>query len=119
MKTKKAQQQKSSSSNFKDYLIETLKTDDMAVFYHIRNALEEPHLDDNDDYRYLFIAINDVARARGKSEMAEHTGLSRQGLDNILNGKSVPSIQNVISILNFIGLKFSVEQIENLTADHP
>lgn len=103
---------KHAGSSFKDYILENLKEDDHAVFLHIRDALEDPDIKDKGDYIYLIKAINDVASARGKGNLAEKAGLSRQGLHKILNGESVPSFENVVSILKAIGLQFSVQQIE-------
>jgi len=99
-------------SSFDDYLLQGLKDNDQTVFLHIKDALENPHIE-GDDYKYLIKAINDVAKARGKSELADRSGISRQGLHKILNEQSIPSIQNVMAILNAIGLRFSVEQVTN------
>src|SRR5690606_9826421 len=80
-------------------------------------ALDNPHINDNQDYLYLLKAINDVAAARGKTDLAESSGLSRQGLHKILNGESIPSIQNIMAILAAIGLRFSVEQVREVVSD--
>lgn len=108
---------KNKGSSFNDYLLESLRNDDQAVFLHIKEALENPDIKENDDYLYLLKAINDVATSRGKGDLAENSGLSRQGLHKILNGESIPSIQNIMAILNAIGLRFSVEQIQNVIPD--
>lgn len=106
-------------SNFNKYLFEILKEDDQAAFLHIKEALEHPDIKENNDYLYLLKAINDVATARGKGDLAENSGLSRQGLHKILNGKSIPNIQNIMAILNAIGLRFTVEQIQEVVSDEP
>ena len=107
-------------SSFNKYLLESLKEDDQAVFLHIKNALAAPDLTQENDYLYLIKAIDDIATARGKGSLAENTGLSRQGLHKILTGKSVPSIQNITAILNAVGLRFSVEQLQKVvSADEP
>jgi probable addiction module antidote protein len=108
---------KNRGSSFKEYLLESLKGDDQAVFLHIKEALENPDIKANDDYLYLLKAINDVATARGKGDLAENSGLSRQGLHKILNGESIPNIQNIMAILNAIGLRFSVEQIREVVSE--
>ncbi|MDC0980453.1 DUF4065 domain-containing protein [Bdellovibrionales bacterium] len=111
---------KNRGSSFNEYLLEDLKGDDQAVFLHIKEALEDPDIKENDDYLYLIKAINDVATARGKSDLAENSGLSRQGLHKILNGESIPNIQNIMAILNAIGLRFSIEQVrEVISEDKP
>ncbi len=106
-----ANKNKHSGSDFDDFLLESLEADDQAVFLHIKEALENPDVVEKNDCQYLIKAIRDVASARGKTELADKSGITRQGLHKILNGESVPNIQNVMAILNAIGLKFSVEQV--------
>ena len=108
---------KNRGSSFNEYLLESLKGDDQAVFLHIKEALENPDIKENNDYLYLLKAINDVATARGKGDLAEESGLSRQGLHKILNGESIPNIQNIMAILSAIGLRFSVEQIQEVVSE--
>jgi len=105
---------KHNGSTFDDYLLQGLKDDDQQVFLHIKEALENPDIAEDHDCKYLIKAIHDVARARGKSELADKTGITRQGLHKILNGESIPSIENVMAILSAIGLKFSIQQISKV-----
>lgn len=109
---------KNKGSSFNEYLLDNLKNDDQAVFLHIKEALQDPDIKENNDYLYLIKAINDVAIARGKGELAENAGLSRQGLHKILNGESIPNIQNIMAILNAIGLRFSVKQVREVVSDY-
>ena len=104
-------------SSFNDDLFKELKNDDQAVFLHLKNALENPSLGEGDDYRYLLNAIKDVAAARGKSDLADKAGITRQGLHKILNGETTPSIQNVMAILAAIGLRFSIGQVRRVISD--
>lgn len=104
-------------SSFHDYLRQSLKDDDHAVFLHLKDALENPNIGERDDYRYLINAINDVAAARGKSDLADKAGITRQGLHKILIGETTPNIQNVMAILAAIGLRFSIEQARQVLSD--
>ena len=104
-------------SGFNDYLLQSLRDDDHAVFLHLKNALENPNIGEGDDYRYLISAINDVAAARGKSDLADKAGITRQGLHKILNKETTPSIHNVMAILSAIGLRFSIEQVRQVLSD--
>jgi probable addiction module antidote protein len=107
-------------SSFDDYLLQSLRDDDQMVFLHIREALENPHIDKNSDYQYLIKAINDVVKARGKSALADKAGITRQALHKILSGESIPSVQNIMAILGVIGLRFSVKQVANvISSDDP
>lgn len=108
---------KHTGSDFGSYLLEGLRESDDLVFLHIKDALEHPDSSELSDYEYLVKAIADVAKARGKSDFIEKSGITRQGLHKILNGKCVPNIQNVMALLKAIGLKFSVEKIERVLSD--
>ena len=108
---------KNKGSSFSEYLLDSLRDDNQAVFFHIKDALENPDIKESNDHLYLIKAIGDVALARGKGDLAVNAGLSRQGLHKILNGESIPNIQNIMAILNVIGLRFSVEQIQKVVSD--
>jgi len=108
---------KHKGSDFDEYLLESLRESDELVFLHIKEALENPDIGEPNDYNYLIKAIADVAKARGKGKFIEKCGITRQGLHKILNGKSIPSIQNVMALLDVVGLKFSVEKIGKILAD--
>jgi probable addiction module antidote protein len=109
---------KHKGSNFDAYLHDGLRDSDELVFLHIKDALEEANLSHGDDYQYLIKAIADVAKARGKTEFLDKSGISRQGLHKILTNKSVPSIQNIIALLKAIGLRFSVEKIGTVISEN-
>lgn len=100
-------------TSFKDYLFDCLKHDDAAVCDHIKGALEDPSINDKDDWAYLIKAVNDVASARGKSNFAKSTGISRQSLHKILKGESTPKIENVIAILKACNIQIALKRIHN------
>lgn len=106
--------------NFRDHLLANLKEDDHLVFLHVKEALQNPDLNEKNDFAYLINAINDVAEARGKTDLAEKAGLSRQGLHKILNRECTPNIENILAILNALGLRFSVEEMSPVVGhDNP
>ena len=51
----------------------------------------------------LLKAINDVARARGMSKVAEESGISRMGLYKALSPDGNPAFSTVWNILHSIG----------------
>ena len=51
----------------------------------------------------LLKAINDVARARGMSKVAEESGMSRMGLYKALSPDGNPAFSTVWNILHSIG----------------
>jgi len=64
-------------------------------------------LEDNDPM-LLAIALGDIARARGMSELARKTGLSRESLYKSLSGERVPSTETLLKVIHALGFKLTV-----------
>ena len=64
-------------------------------------------LEDNDP-ALLAAALGDIARARGMSELAKATGLSRESLYKSLSGERVPSTETLLKVIHALGLRLSV-----------
>ena len=77
-----------------------LKTDeDMALY--LDACLEE----DTGDGLVVRAALNDVARARGMSQLARDTGISREGLYKALSPSGNPEFSTVLKVIKALGLK--------------
>jgi probable addiction module antidote protein len=83
-----------------------LKSDE-AILAYLEEALE------TDDPAFIAQALGTVARARGMSEIAKNTGLSRESLYKALSAEGNPEFSTVIRVMKALGLKFSVA-----SADH-
>lgn len=79
---------------------DTLKTDEDAVLY-FEACLEE----DPGDGSLVRAALGDIARARGMSQLARDTGLSREGLYQALSAKGNPEFSTVMKVIKAMGLK--------------
>lgn len=64
-------------------------------------------LEDNDP-ALLAVALGDIARARGMSELARKTGLSRESLYKSLSGQRVPSTETLLKVIHALGFKLTV-----------
>jgi probable addiction module antidote protein len=60
------------------------------------------------DPALLAAALGDVARARGMSQLARETGLSRESLYKGLSGKRVPSVDTLVKVIHALGLELRV-----------
>jgi probable addiction module antidote protein len=78
-----------------------LNTDEAVVAY-LEEAL------DTDDPAFIAQALGTVARARGMSQIAKDTGLSRESLYKALSANGNPEFSTVIRVMKALGLKFSV-----------
>ena len=68
-------------------------------------------LDENDP-ALLAAALGDIARARGMSQLARDTGLSRESLYKSLSGERAPSTDTLFKVLRALGLRLSVEPVQ-------
>lgn len=61
------------------------------------------------DPALLAAALGDVAKARGMSQVARDSGLTREGLYKALSGQGNPSFATVMKVLRALGLQVSVQ----------
>lgn len=83
---------------------DTLKTDEDAVLY-FEACLEE----DPGDGSLVRAALGDIARARGMSQLARDTGLSREGLYQALSAKGNPEFGTIMRVIRALGLKLHAQ----------
>ncbi len=76
--------------------------DDEAVAEYIEAALEES------DPRFIAKALGVVARAKGMSDIARETGLSRESLYKALSAEGNPEFATVLAVLRALKLRLSV-----------
>ena len=61
------------------------------------------------DAAFIAKALGDIARARGMSQVATATGLSRESLYKALSGDRNPTLDTVLRVLDALGLRFRAE----------
>jgi probable addiction module antidote protein len=64
---------------------------------------------ETNDTSYIAKAIGTVARARGMSDIARASGLSRENLYRSLNGETKTELDTVVRVLNALGVQLSAE----------
>jgi probable addiction module antidote protein len=57
-------------------------------------------------------ALDTIARSKGMSDLAQRSGVSRQGIYKALGEDGNPSFETIRSILGAMGLKLTVEAAE-------
>lgn len=67
-------------------------------------AYLEAALEDGDP-RVIAAALGDIARAKGMSQIARETGLSRESLYRALSENGNPEFGTVIKVIRALGLK--------------
>src|ERR1700682_987530 len=66
-----------------------------------------------DDAAYICAALDTVARAKGMTNVAKETGLSRESLYKSLSGSSKPEFETVRKVINSFGVRLVAEPVEH------
>ena len=80
-------------------------TSEEDVAEYLRQVLEDG------DPAELGAALGDIARARGMTQLARDTGLSRESLYKSLSGERAPNSDTLFKVIKAMGLKLTVEPI--------
>jgi probable addiction module antidote protein len=83
---------------------EHLRTPEEMAAY-LEASMEEAH----GDATIVAKALGNIARAKGMSQMARDTGLSRESLYKALSGERTPSFDTILKVVGALGLKFHAE----------
>ena len=79
---------------------EFLKSEeDMALY--LDAVIEES----NGDPRMIAVALGDIAKARGMTQVAKETGLARENLYKALSGDGNPEFATVMKVIAALGIK--------------
>jgi probable addiction module antidote protein len=57
-------------------------------------------------------ALGDIAGARGMTQVARNTGLSRESLYKALSGERSPDFDTILKVVNALGLRLHAEAAE-------
>ncbi|WP_372876439.1 addiction module antidote protein [Pseudomonas sp.] len=83
---------------------EYLKTEeDMAEY--LDACIEEA----GDDPAFIAKALGVIARARGMTQVARDSGLSRESLYRALSGEGNPEFGTILKVIKALGLKLHVQ----------
>jgi probable addiction module antidote protein len=97
--------------------VEKTETTPYDVADHLRTPEEmaaylEACMEEADgDAAFIAKALGDIARAKGMTQVARDTGLSRESLYKSLSGECVPSFDTVIKVIRALGLKLHAESL--------
>ena len=62
----------------------------------------------DDDPRVFIIALGNVARAKGMSDLAKATGLGRQSLYKAFSGETQPKFETVQKVMKALDVRLAV-----------
>ena len=72
---------------------------DMALY--LDAMIEES----NGDARMIAVALGDIARAKGMTQLARDTGVTREGLYKALSADGNPEFSTVMKVITALGIK--------------
>jgi len=79
--------------------------DEEDIAEYMRQVLEDG------DPAELGAALGAIARARGMTDLARDTGLSREGLYKSLSGERAPSTDTLFKVLKALGFKLTLQPV--------
>jgi probable addiction module antidote protein len=79
---------------------EYLRTSEEMAAYLEACIEEAPH-----DAAFIAKAVGDIARAKGMSQVAHESGLSRESLYKALSGERNPEFDTILRVLSALGLR--------------
>jgi len=79
--------------------------DETDIAAYLQVAIEDG------DPALLAAALGDIARARGMTQLARDTGLSRESLYKSLSGERAPSSDTLFKVIHAMGFKLTVEPL--------
>ena len=83
-----------------------LKSDEDMVAY-----LDACIEDDPGDGSLIRVALGTIARARGMSQLARDTGISREGLYQALSAEGNPEFSTVMKVIRALKLRLHAESV--------
>jgi probable addiction module antidote protein len=90
---------------FRSYdVADYLKSEEDMVAY-LEACFEEA----GDDAAFIAAALGDIARAKGMTDIAAATGLTREGLYRTLSKDGNPSFSTVLKVMRELGMKLKPE----------
>ena len=90
------------STLYEEGLLQDLQDPEEAAAY-LNAALEDG------SQEVFLLALRDVARARGLTQLARETSLNRENLYRMLTEKGNPQLSSLTQLLDALGLRLAIE----------
>jgi probable addiction module antidote protein len=83
---------------------EHLRTSEEMALY-LEACLEEA----NGDAAFIAQALGNIAKAKGMTQVARDTGLSRESLYKALSGERSPGFDTILRVIDALGMRLHAE----------
>jgi len=92
------------SRPYEETLADILRTPEEMTAYLNESMQDE-------DPRVFLMALDDVVRMQGMSEVSRQSGVNRQALYKALSGNRNPRVDTLNKVLHALGLRLAVEKV--------
>jgi probable addiction module antidote protein len=80
--------------------------DEQTIAEYLNMALEDPNPE------MLLLAVRNIARARGMTQLARDTGLGRESLYKALSEGAKPRYDTILKVVRALGVKLHAEPLQ-------
>lgn len=80
--------------------------DEVTIAEYLNIALEDPNPE------MLLLAVRNIARARGMTQLARDTGLGRESLYKALSEGAKPRYDTILKVVRALGVKLHAEPLQ-------
>lgn len=94
------------AGDFEEYLSETLRDDPELASEYLNAAIADG------DIRVFLLALGQITKARGMSNISKATGLNRENIYRIVSERGNPRIKSVAALLGAVGLRIRTEPVK-------
>jgi len=91
------------SRPYEETLTDILRTPEDMTGY-LNESMED------EDPRVFLMALQDVVRLQGMSQVSRRAGVNRQSLYKVLSGERNPRVDTLNKVLHVLGLRLAVEK---------
>jgi len=92
------------SRPYEETLTDILRTPEDMTEY-LNESMED------EDPRIFLMALHDVVRMQGMSQVSRQAGVNRQSLYKVLSGDRNPRVDTLNKVLHALGLRLAVEKV--------
>ena len=94
-------------TNTKNFDVAEFLQDEETIAEYLNMALEDPNPE------MLLLAVKNIARAQGMTQLAKDTGLGRESLYKALSDGAKPRYDTLLKVVRALGIKLHAEPIHS------
>ena len=94
-------------TNTKNFDVAEFLQDEETIAEYLNMALEDPNPE------MLLLAVKNIARAQGMTQLAKDTGLGRESLYKALSDGAKPRYDTLLKVVRALGIKLHAEPLHS------